>query len=1749
MTDTEHSSSYTADTAVSNQVIPDTSPSSSDTETLQQNVTPIQTGPDKTSTATTITWENGQESENTMRRAGQHQNLDNSVGAGASIDQSTDAQPEHPLESTERLARGDEERPEETGPLGKHLSLKIDSFGHEIPDCDRNKSQSEHVFEIILEDESKPNVEGSPGDQIFYLPLTLGSSPVKSNEPERDFASLTGLKFSGASGSLLRQLGRSLSQTSDSDGANEPGKSSPKTESTPSSGDHSTASSFLSPRSTLITDSLMKGSDIPESITQQFNQIAKLNKSGLRSRRTVRTSTTKLPSALTQALNIATSTAQGTEEKKPSGSTDSQTKRLLGVGELEDGSNVNTKPHLVSSSLTPVGYPETRGPVHARFHSDETQPMTDFTFQSAKSDTEQRTQGGETSTSPVVHQPVTYVRSVTAERLPIFIRTAGVLRSKSAVSTLPTNHRGQGNLGPHEATISPSNMESSGICSPRSLPESSINSRCQSSTHTASNEGSTNSLPSLETGGSGSTGVSVTVGRATESQEVVPASYDSGLQADIQPQSTDDSGVHLRPLSLIDQKAEEGKVPRTLASVLDRHSLDVHSILLKRRHIVKELIQVEKEYVNALATLMNVYCIPLKQEKILDDQQVDAVFFKVSELQNYHMSFLNNLQMWELTNTVGDKLLDMFSREAVASCYCSFVENFPTSEKILENAWNTKSSFQKFCEQRLRTQRTKLPLKALLVQPIQRIPRYELLVKRLLEYSPDDLSDKALLIEAKSAIHRLALRVNEVQASGQDESLVEGTKLLERLLAPATLTPSRTYIRHDTVSIEDRKDPVCIFMFTDQIVFTVAKRRGSQVQKKPVFLRLQSPKGVDTIENIKYKIFHRLGIEAIEFEQYSESDGEHQVQHREIRDKKDLALLAEIENISSKLDYRHHDLDNVLRNLYQSVQQELEELRAARCSASSTPKSLCVFTATTKEGIERYELTFPTPEKQSDWEFTVLELKRQLSSVKRTSQFYKSIEIPQIVTGVQLSCAAAVEVAPVLKGTSPRDIWICASDGYTGFICVLNLTPSPVVCVNVPLAGCTSRITCICGISGYAHSRKGSGGIPSSVRARVKKESSSVTRYHSFIGRPQEESCLRREEADHNKVRSPHPSEEEQLFETANRRLNRKSMMDEDSDTVCQSVTHSNSSAFTTPPDTPKDPKDIGSEERSGENVELDGNNFELSGSNQTQTKITDDQMQGTSQDKKYESSNQPIIKAIVKSESCTELHKVQSDEDLPENEQDNETSEMSDSSDVSDVDNETQEAAASSQQSQATSKQSSGSGGQSSDHSESNLSSKSLQLIDPSLPTMWLGTEEGSILIFSALDNIKNNRYRQKISLSSSINSILQLDTRIFVACLNGDLLVYDRNSDGSWELDTPKKLSIDPDMNDPVVVRRMLAVVGNVWCAVHRFIYVLNSVTLQVELSFPLNGNPADPRGINLMAYGNQTVWLATDNSPRVSLYHAISGEFLMEIDLKPVVLQSLLHCDAVIMRHKEVCLRITCMTVCKDLLWAGTSAGVIVTVAIPRISIGSTRTSMEPPQIEVLPQGHIGQVRFLVSLENLAGRDRSSVSEKRSSLLSIPERGNISSMSSESVMKNSSTSESIDRRLNYLKTEDKPGASISVNEIGRAKSHSPTSAISRRATSPFSPSGYTREEPDKKEKTGDICSLTPPNHYGHPQHPHLGVRRASVNPCTTIATQMRVISGGDGLEEYSSGDVIPPTDMYSSIAMGDNDGKNYLLLWDVH
>lgn len=52
---------------------------------------------------------------------------------------------------------------------------------------------------------------------------------------------------------------------------------------------------------------------------------------------------------------------------------------------------------------------------------------------------------------------------------------------------------------------------------------------------------------------------------------------------------------------------------------------------------------------------------------------------------------------------------------------------------------------------------------------------------------------------------------------------------------------------------------------------------------------------------------------------------------------------------------------------------------------------------------------------------------------------------------------------------------------------------------------------------------------------------------------------------------------------------------------------------------------------------------------------------------------------------------------------------------------------------------------------------------------------------------------------------------------------------------------------------------------------------------------------------------------------------------------------NCDDIIRQHKAACLRVTSLLACKDLIWVGTSAGVLLTIAGSNISKGSSPPSV--------------------------------------------------------------------------------------------------------------------------------------------------------------------------------------------------------------
>ncbi|BFF89044.1 uncharacterized protein DMAD_07886 [Drosophila madeirensis] len=238
---------------------------------------------------------------------------------------------------------------------------------------------------------------------------------------------------------------------------------------------------------------------------------------------------------------------------------------------------------------------------------------------------------------------------------------------------------------------------------------------------------------------------------------------------------------------------------------------------------------------------------------------------------------------------------------------------------------------------------------------------------------------------------------------------------------------------------------------------------------------------------------------------------------------------------------------------------------------------------------------------------------------------------------------------------------------------------------------------------------------------------------------------------------------------------------------------------------------------------------------------------------------------------------------------------------------------------------------------------------------TMWIGTEDGCIHVYNSTDNIRIKKNRIKIEHHSAVYSILYLDNRVFVSLANGDICVYLRDGATSWNTCSSHCLSIGT-VTSPVT--KLLNVNGRLWCSIQGIIKVLDVETLQVIHQIQIS---SDSKPITNMTVASNFVWISIQNSAHIKCFHSNTHQLVTEVNLAPAVNKMLSNCDEIIRQHKAACLRVTSLLCCKDLIWIGTSAGVLLT--IPALGYEKGAVNIVPTGI---PHGHTGHVRFLTFVE---------------------------------------------------------------------------------------------------------------------------------------------------------------------------------------
>lgn len=163
---------------------------------------------------------------------------------------------------------------------------------------------------------------------------------------------------------------------------------------------------------------------------------------------------------------------------------------------------------------------------------------------------------------------------------------------------------------------------------------------------------------------------------------------------------------------------------------------------------------------------------------------------------------------------------------------------------------------------------------------------------------------------------------------------------------------------------------------------------------------------------------------------------------------------------------------------------------------------------------------------------------------------------------------------------------------------------------------------------------------------------------------------------------------------------------------------------------------------------------------------------------------------------------------------------------------------------------------------------------------TMWLGTEDGCIHVFNSTDGIRLKKNNIKIQLSATVNSIVYYKEKVYSGLSNGQIYIFKRDNElGTWNTCDPFVL----DLSNSSVLQ-LLPVSGKIWCAVQRYVKILNPLTLEVELSFHVSLDVT--RVIHNMVVSGFGVWISTLASPVIRLYHATTYECLLDVNVAPAV-----------------------------------------------------------------------------------------------------------------------------------------------------------------------------------------------------------------------------------------------------------------------
>uniref|UniRef100_A0A6B2L014 DH domain-containing protein n=1 Tax=Arcella intermedia TaxID=1963864 RepID=A0A6B2L014_9EUKA len=203
-------------------------------------------------------------------------------------------------------------------------------------------------------------------------------------------------------------------------------------------------------------------------------------------------------------------------------------------------------------------------------------------------------------------------------------------------------------------------------------------------------------------------------------------------------------------------------------------------VSFKRVKILEELLETETSYVYSLNSIYVFFIKPLRNSEhetpIIPKDTRQTIFSKASKILSFHKLLLSDFQVRIKHCTVDTKISDLFFEkrmQTLISLYRSYINNYSKAFHVLREAEKTSATFKTFLRKASSRSGGKLTLEDYLIMPVQRIPRYVLLLDQLLRNTSSSHTDYKGLCKLLDQFKIVADFVNTSKKQYDEEDQVK----------------------------------------------------------------------------------------------------------------------------------------------------------------------------------------------------------------------------------------------------------------------------------------------------------------------------------------------------------------------------------------------------------------------------------------------------------------------------------------------------------------------------------------------------------------------------------------------------------------------------------------------------------------------------------------------------------------------------------------------------------------------------------------------------------------------------------------------------------------------------------------------------------------------------------------------------------------------------------------------------------------